>query len=787
MKRFLTVLVLLTLLVVALAMPANAATSGKCGDNATWDYMDGTLSITGTGAVYDYTGGSYTPWYSLRSQIDSVYVDEGITDLGDYNFDGLSAAVTILLPSTLKTIGNYTFRDCKVVDELDLPGKLTTIGLSAFHHCDSLTKITIPASVTNLGNFAFEYCGALKEIKFMGNVPTIGENAFRTGKSKLTVYYPGTNTTWTDDVMQDYGITDKTTYIPFYMTVASGAVTKTINWELNDAGVLTISGTGVMPDYDMTSQQPWYSKSSSIKSLVIKSGITQVGKYNFAFCENIEKITFADTVTMIGERAFYRLDSIKTLTIPGNIATLDYGAFDSCKLLESVIFGNGVKEIGYYAFCDCVKLTQVTFNGDAPAVNGAFRTRSSSLTVKYPGTNATWTEEAMQNYGYDKTIVFERFYHIEEEGKCGDNISWIITRDRYLILSGTGPMYDYSFEGPDWGLTNMEHLIVEEGITTIGDNAFRTVSSLQTAKLPEGLTSIGYQAFERLQKLTSVNIPSTVTTIEGRAFNACRALAEVTIPEGVTTIAPESFTYCNALKKLTIPDSVTSVGNFAFEYCDSIEQLELGSGVTSFEYSAFAHCSALKSVTIPQSVINIGEFAFYNCTALTEITFEGDAPQIKNNSFMSVKADVYYSGANTTWNEETKLDYSGTLTWNPVYTVIASGACGNNATWTLDDTGLLTITGTGMIEKNTSWNGNSLIKSVLIGDGITEISDNTFYDFNSMTSLTIGNGVSNIGDYAFVRCYNLTDVYISDPNAWCKFALVRVILTLWRGQNGYIF
>ena len=184
---------------------SNLVDSGICGEKLTWTLdEEGTLNITGTGAMYAYSNNDI-PWLSYNSQITEVVVEEGVTTLSSFSFDGCKILTKVSLPSTLTTIGGYAFRDCDIMTQIELPGKLQKIEVSAFHSCDALTSLTIPASVTELGSPLAENCKKLETINFTGDAPKLGENTFRTNSEKLTVYYPAGNATWDPVKGKNYG------------------------------------------------------------------------------------------------------------------------------------------------------------------------------------------------------------------------------------------------------------------------------------------------------------------------------------------------------------------------------------------------------------------------------------------------------------------------------------------------------------------------------------------------------------------------------------------------------
>ena len=118
-------------------------------------------------------------------------------------------------------------------------------------------------------------------------------------------------------------------------------------------------------------------------------------------------------------------------------------------------------------------------------------------------------------------------------------------------------------------------VILADGVTSIGDNAFDGCSSLKSINLPEGVTSIGYRAFNECYNLTSINLPNELTSIGNSAFPYCSSLTSINLPNELTSIGIWAFSYCTALISISLPDGVTSIENRAFGDCSNLEEISL--------------------------------------------------------------------------------------------------------------------------------------------------------------------------------------------------------------------
>ena len=150
--------------------------------------------------------------------------------------------------------------------------------------------------------------------------------------------------------------------------VASGNCGKdggNATYQLDDKGLLVISGSGEMKNYTYnynarSSDAPWFDKKESIKTVILKEGITSIGRSAFYRCDRLKSITIPDSVTSIGFMAFYNCNSLTGITIPDSVTSIGDSTFGSCKSLPSITIPNSVTSIGNYAFYDCTSLTSIT-------------------------------------------------------------------------------------------------------------------------------------------------------------------------------------------------------------------------------------------------------------------------------------------------------------------------------------------------------------------------------------------------------------------------------------------
>lgn len=265
--------------------------------------------------------------------------------------------------------------------------------------------------------------------------------------------------------------------------------------------------------------------------------------------------------------------------------------------------------------------------------DGCYEIELGSNNVPEPTTEPTTTPEETE------PIVTEPQYTVLASGKCGDNITYEYLSNNTLRLKGVGRMYDYNWRDIWQGSTApwKEYKIISVemsyGITSIGNYAFDSCSSLTSITIPSSVTSIGSCAFWYCRSLTSMTIPNSVTSIGGNAFDGCSSLTSVTIPDSVTSICGNAFSGCSSLTSIIIPDSITSISYGTFQGCSSLKNITIPSSVARLEGCAFRECSSLTSITIPDSVISMDISVFYDCSSLTSVIIPDSVTSIGTDAF----------------------------------------------------------------------------------------------------------------------------------------------------------
>ena len=465
-----------------------------------------------------------------------------------------------------------------------------------------------------------------------------------------------------------------------------------LTWTLTADGTLNISGTGLMKDYDYDNNPSPACNNSNVKKVVIEDGVTSIGNsafdscwdltsitipdsvtsigdYAFSYCSSLTSITIPDSVTSIGESAFYGCSSLTSITIPDSVTSIGSSAFYYCTSLTSITIPDSVTCIGSYAFNNCSSLTSITIPSSVTSIGSAAFYKCSSLTnitipdnVTSIGYNVFESCSSLTSITIPKSVtsiesgVFHNCNNLTVYLESGstltsnalgvdeskivsywneDNLTWTLTADGTMTISGTGAMkaYDIDDSPATQKKDSVKAIVIEDGVTSIGDYAFWNCTGLTSISIPNNVTSIGSSAFESCSQLASIEIPSSVTSIGDYAFSGCSGLTSVNIPEDVTSIGERAFMNCSQLASIEIPKSVTSIGKYAFSGCSGLTSITILGGVTSIGDFAFSRCSQLASIEIPSSVTSIGNSAFWNCTGLTSITIPNRVTSIGNFAF----------------------------------------------------------------------------------------------------------------------------------------------------------
>ena len=202
-------------------------------------------------------------------------------------------------------------------------------------------------------------------------------------------------------------------------------------------------------------------------------------------------------------------------------------------------------------------------------------------------------------------------------GTCGENLTWTL-ENNVLTISGTGEMTITGNAPWDRNRTDITTVVIDSGVTSIGNDAFFNHNSLTSVSIPGSVTKIGGGAFMNCSSLAGIALPDNLTDIGRLAFAHCSSLESVTIPNGVTGIGDSAFQNCSSLERVSIPDSVTSIGDGAFSDCGSSLRIRCEKESEAWTYAT--------ANSIPVECVTHGDLSYYpkvepTCTAAGNIEY----------------------------------------------------------------------------------------------------------------------------------------------------------------------
>lgn len=577
-KRLLSILLVLLTALTLLPLGALAEDGNKCGENLTWEFADGILTISGTGDMYDYSEDYLAPWNEHCLEITNVTISGGVTSIGSYAFCycsvksitlpfglkhiGISAFFycpniqqikipdsveyidpyafscckglhTVQLPASLTLISEELFAECDNLRNLSIPDTVTEIGANAFSKCTEFSLTGLPAGIKSIGASAFENCGAVESLALPKTLESIGNAAF-TGTVIGKASFDGTSEKWAAIGGNNCGIAqNKIDFLEHICNFSGWEYDEHKHWKQCSCGKTQNEGehTGDGEICDVCGA----ALSEALGSGSIDGGLSwSLSRSGALTISGSGKMPDFSSVANAAPWDKQK-DKIQSVVIESGVQSISGGAFSGCTALEKVIISDTVAQIDLNAFDGCTALAEFEVAAD----NKAFSS--------------------------DGGVLF--------------------SAGKELMRCPVGKSADYT---------------VPSGTVAIAGGAFKDCSKLESLVIPDSVTAIGKSAFENCAALKRITLPKSIAKLEALTFSGCAALAEITLPDSVKTLGEKVFSGCAALKSVRIPAEVTVI-----------------------PAEAFSGCSSLESITIPKSVSHINERAFDGCTALKKVDYLG--------------------------------------------------------------------------------------------------------------------------------------------------------------------
>lgn len=530
-----------------------------------------------------------------------------------------------------------------------------------------------------------------------------------------------------------------------------------LTWELDEIGILTISGTGDMYNYS-EEPAPWSEYSDIITSITINYGVTSIGTSAFTGCSNVQQINIPDSVEHIDPYAFSFCKGLHTVKLPASLTLISEDLFAECANLKNIDIPDTVTEIGANAFLRCKAFSLETLPSGIQRIGAAaFENCGRIEELVLPETLEHIGEAAFGGTIIDKASFEGTPERWKAIGGVGCGIECEVTFPNHICDFGSSWQYDTHkhWQSCSCGKTQNEGEHTGDGDTctvcdaalsaaldsgSIGDGLSWSLSRSGaltisgSGKMPDFSSVANAAPWDKQKdKIQSVVIESGVQSISGDAFSGCTALEKVSISDTVAQIDLNAFGGCTSLAAFEVAEgnkAFLSAGGVLFSADKELLRCPVGksadyavpSGTVAIAGGAFKDCAKLESLVIPDSVISIGKSAFENCAALKRITLPKSITKLEASCF---------------------------------------SGCAALAEITLPD-GLKTLG-----EK--VFSGCAALKSVKIPAEVTVIPTEAFSGCVSLESITIPKSVSHINERAFDGCTALKKVdYLGSDTDWSQ-------------------
>ena len=495
--------------------------------------------------------------------LENITLSKNITAIPDSAFSGCSALSEITLPNKIETIGEKAFYNCEKLKKITFNDKLRSIGANAFENCKQLTVFKVPSSLETISDRAFLNCDRIENIELGNNLKTVGSSVFEGCKALKNVNIPDNFTLVSDGLFKGCSKLQK---------VVIGKAVKTIgsNSFADCVSLVSVIFNG-SPEQILSST---FKGCTALKSITIPEGVTSLGVSAFENCTGLTQIKLPESLKVIGGKAFLNCSKVKEINLGPNVSEIGANAFENCTALKSLTIPESVTVIYNKAFYGCSNMEKITYKGNDAIKIGA---------QAFAGT------------------------------KWYNNLP-----DQYIIYFGKTLV---AYKGT---LPKNSKLIIKEGVSNIGAEAFCAQKNLVSVVFPESLLSIENGAFKECSSLKEIIIPVSVRSIGESAFESCTKLSTIDFkPEGYVKIGQKAFyrtAWFNNQKGKTcyLGKNLYAYNGQRIEFIATIK-----SDTISISDGAFRNVSTgyLKA-TIPASVRYIGAEAFYNPNAVSvEINF----------------------------------------------------------------------------------------------------------------------------------------------------------------------
>ena len=363
------------------------------------------------------------------------------------------------------------------------------------------------------------------------------------------------------------------------------------------------------------------------------------------------------------------------------------------------------------------------------------------------GTNAKWSLE-------DGVLTISGRGAIDDYGKAASQ-PWYASRaliTSIVVEEGVTAIGNFNF----YGLTNLENVTLARSVTDIGDYAFKNCSGIKELTLPTKLVHIGESAFYGCTGLSQIELPNSLASTGTYVFKNCTGLESAKLSSGMSRVSESLFYGCTKLTNVTIPEEIKTIDGYAFKNCTNLAGAKLPSTLTKLGESAFYGCTKLTDIVIPDGVANIGSYSFKACTGLSSVTLPANLKRIDESAFYGCTAlrNIEIPEGTTDIDSYVFKNCTALTNVKLPQSLVQIGESAFYASKLNEVTIPDSVTTIGSY----AFKNCASLAEVTLPANLSKIQESAFYGCEKLTTLEIPDKVKSIEGYAFRKCTALQSV-----------------------------
>lgn len=806
----------------------DSALSGKCGENVTWelDVATGTLRISGSGAMDDFSSGNDVPWWFMKdnsagqnvpwnehqNSIKKLIIEENVTGIGKYAFGNCTELEEIYFNAAKMEplpINNCAFFNAGINSD----GVVITVGKSVTRIPENLF-----ASYYYYEDGNYLYDCNIVELKFEeGSVcSSISEGAFKHNQTLTDIEIGNAISTVAEDAFYDCASIENL----YFNSTVFGYDIPFINVGDANKGFAVTIGSGV------TKIPQQLFSNSYISSLIFEnnSNCECIGSYSFEYCNLLKTITLPDTVKRIDTGAFRSCESLSSVTIPKNLELIEQESFEYCDALKSIYYNGSAeqwKDISIEERNDPLLDAEISFTDNHTHVFGEWYetkapTQEAEGEERRDCTGCNYYETRILEKLPDSGDIHEHHYTstiteptCTEQGFttyiCDCNDSYV---DNYIDAIG----HAY----------NDGEITIEPGCETTGIKTF-TCSNDPEHYYTEMVAAVGhsYGAWYETKAPTLEEegeeqrdcsncdhfetrtkeklVPDEVTegicgdhltwTLEDNKLviagsgdmydyiwydvpwvESVSSIIAVEFHGEITSIGNNAFIGGSNITVINFPATLKSIGDFAFDGCTGITKVDIPISVEYIGEFSFRGIG-ITEITIPEKVTSIGDRVFDECSALEKVNFNAINAEVGNQVFpdscQNSKDITLFVGKNVKKIPDNLFSSNSSCTSNLKEIIFEEGCqCTEIGDAAFSDS--IKLESVELPNNLVTIGANAFsycgLREVILPDAVTVIGNNAFSNSDKLKNVNIPKNVVSIGNNAFYCCYALEEIDFDATN-----------------------